>query len=331
MPESKDYVSSLSRSDLKTAKALNAGWPYANYSMTIFSTKEEKITEGSQLGGRMLFYPEEALKLAGAKVKTAELWTSHVVVDRELITGQNPASDDALINAFLQALSKKEHKTAEAGSQVIAVGDLRKIDSNLLSGDAALKPKLGEKGVYGLGMLNGLKGELLIWDSVLHYGSFENNQYRTAILDDATLAFGFYTQPIKNWTPMRIPEKVISFKDLEVYIGNVIQRNAYDESSLIPFRLDLEVNRLKWFVVNGMGNQTPTPRESFLRQRYLGGLDDIAIDAFGIYSKNHRGIYTNANSNLHIHFKTKSEDIFIGHLDDELTFKPGGILYLAAP
>lgn len=41
----------------------------------------------------MKFYPQTALQRAGALFSSnATPWTGHVVVDRELITGQNPAS-----------------------------------------------------------------------------------------------------------------------------------------------------------------------------------------------------------------------------------------------
>ena len=41
----------------------------------------------------MKFYPQTALQWAGARFSSNTTpWTGHVVVDRELITGQNPAS-----------------------------------------------------------------------------------------------------------------------------------------------------------------------------------------------------------------------------------------------
>lgn len=44
-------------------------------------------------GGKMKFYPQTALQQAGAKFSSDTTpWTGHVVEDRELITGQNPAS-----------------------------------------------------------------------------------------------------------------------------------------------------------------------------------------------------------------------------------------------
>jgi putative intracellular protease/amidase len=61
--------------------------------MTVFSTGEEQQLEGPNgLGGNVQFYPVNALAEAGAHVDTVANWHSNVVVDRELITGQQPMS-----------------------------------------------------------------------------------------------------------------------------------------------------------------------------------------------------------------------------------------------
>lgn len=85
-------------------------WIYEGYAMTSFSTKEEQQEEPGQdnaLGGFVQFYPAEALGFAGGDVSVAEKWHSHVVRDRELITGQNPMSDTELSRVLLQALNEQ--------------------------------------------------------------------------------------------------------------------------------------------------------------------------------------------------------------------------------
>ena len=80
-------------------------WPYAGYQMTVFSDAEEKPNEGKgKLGGFMLFYPEDALRAAGGRLSVGPPRESHVVHDRELITGQNPFSDAELAKMLLEAL-----------------------------------------------------------------------------------------------------------------------------------------------------------------------------------------------------------------------------------
>jgi putative intracellular protease/amidase len=92
-----------------TPSKKHCNWPYAGYQMTVFSTAEEKPNElggpSSALGGCVPFYPESALKAAGGDVSVVAPGKSHIVIDRELFTGQNPASDKELSAAFIKALS----------------------------------------------------------------------------------------------------------------------------------------------------------------------------------------------------------------------------------
>jgi putative intracellular protease/amidase len=86
------FVTSMIANDGK-ANSLAAGWPYAGYRMTVFSTGEEQQLEGPNgLGGNVQFYPVNALAESGAHVDTVANWHSNVVVDHELITGQQPMS-----------------------------------------------------------------------------------------------------------------------------------------------------------------------------------------------------------------------------------------------
>lgn len=89
----------------------NAGkatdWIYAGYNMTIFSNSEEAVFESSLNGAKLRYYPGKAMATAGADMQFAADWQPNVVVDRELITGQNPFSDNALVKALLEKLDSK--------------------------------------------------------------------------------------------------------------------------------------------------------------------------------------------------------------------------------
>jgi putative intracellular protease/amidase len=92
LPDPDAFVASMIAGDGK-ANGLAKGWPYAGYRVTVFSTGEEQQLEGSNgLGGYVQFYPVNALAEAGACVEGVANWHSHVVVDHELITGQQPMS-----------------------------------------------------------------------------------------------------------------------------------------------------------------------------------------------------------------------------------------------
>jgi putative intracellular protease/amidase len=99
----------LVQGDDAGAADLARDWIYAGYRMTVFSANEEKIAEEHLLKGELHFDMEKALRSAGGDVSVTDTnFASNVVVDRELITGQNPASDRALADALIEALDRAE-------------------------------------------------------------------------------------------------------------------------------------------------------------------------------------------------------------------------------
>lgn len=81
------------------------GWLYADYRMTVISNQEEEQAKPMLGGGEMKFYPQTALEAAGAQYRgNSSPWAANMVIDRELITGQNPASALRVGQALLERL-----------------------------------------------------------------------------------------------------------------------------------------------------------------------------------------------------------------------------------
>jgi putative intracellular protease/amidase len=79
-------------------------WLFEGYRLTCFTDEEEDQTVAGRLG--MPWYLDTALKNAGAVFDDApSAWVSHVVVDRNLVTGQNPGSSEAVADAVLKSLA----------------------------------------------------------------------------------------------------------------------------------------------------------------------------------------------------------------------------------
>ena len=106
LPQSEEFDKALVDGKTASLSALAHGWPYADYKIAVFSKAEEQQIEQPQLGGRAPYYNDEALKAAGAKIQNAESWKPNVVVDREVITGQQPFSDTAFADALIAQLEK---------------------------------------------------------------------------------------------------------------------------------------------------------------------------------------------------------------------------------
>lgn len=103
LPDPAAYRQALVSHDAKGAMAAAKGWIYSGYEMTVLSDAEEWPGEVAK-GTEMPFHVEQALQIAGGKMRVDGMYGSHVVHDRELITGQNPASDLALAKELDKAL-----------------------------------------------------------------------------------------------------------------------------------------------------------------------------------------------------------------------------------
>ncbi|RBH54969.1 MULTISPECIES: type 1 glutamine amidotransferase domain-containing protein [Pseudomonas] len=90
------------------AAFLSAGdakaWPFKGRTLTAFSNSEETQVG---LAANAPWLLEDRLVAGGAKFEEGASWAPHVVVDGNLVTGQNPASAEATAEAFLKAIVER--------------------------------------------------------------------------------------------------------------------------------------------------------------------------------------------------------------------------------
>jgi putative intracellular protease/amidase len=105
LDDARSFEQALIADETAKASATAKDWQYKGYRMTIFSNSEEKAVEANVFGAQLLYSVADALALAGGNVENGEIdYDPFVVVDRELITGQNPRSDHKVAAHFVEAL-----------------------------------------------------------------------------------------------------------------------------------------------------------------------------------------------------------------------------------
>ena len=80
----------------------NDASPFAGYRVTAFTNDEE---DGVGLRAKARWTAEDELVKLGVDFKRGEMWKPYTLVDRNLYTGQNPASAGPLAREFMKALS----------------------------------------------------------------------------------------------------------------------------------------------------------------------------------------------------------------------------------
>ncbi|MFF9817283.1 type 1 glutamine amidotransferase domain-containing protein [Streptomyces sp. NPDC014006] len=86
---------------LLAARSSDGGNAFAGYRVAAFTNAEE-IQGG--LADQVKWLLQDRLTEAGVRVEAAEPWAPHVVTDRTLVTGQNPASSAPLAAELLKRL-----------------------------------------------------------------------------------------------------------------------------------------------------------------------------------------------------------------------------------
>jgi putative intracellular protease/amidase len=105
LDNAREFRAALIDGDKLKARELAKGWQYAGYQMTVFSRSEEAFAEENVFHKKLIFNMPDALEAAGGHVvNTEQNFTSFVVVDRELVTAQNPMSYHELAAKFIEML-----------------------------------------------------------------------------------------------------------------------------------------------------------------------------------------------------------------------------------
>ena len=211
---------------------------------------------------------------------------------------------------ILSCFSPKEG-TTEQHAAVNIIGAMRNV---MLKGDLqdrlSLDTIANKTGLYGLGPLSHLQGELLINDGknyisrVITNGSLEVKKSY-----DASAPFFVYSN-VDKWEEIALPDTIATIQDVEKYIG----KRTSKISSPFEFKLKGTVAHAKIHVLNlPEGAKVSSPAEAHENQVDYD-IKNQKAEIIGFYSTEHKGVFTHHDSNAHMHLIT-ADELKMGHLD----------------
>lgn len=168
-----------------------------------------------------------------------------------------------------------------------------------------------KKGLYGLGPLSYLSGELLI-----------NNgkSYMSKVISDSTMivektfkvsAPFFVYGNVTEWNQIELPADIRTIKDLEKFIDKKTTKSIRP----FTFKLTGKVSSAIIHIQNlPKGTKVSSPDEAHEGQTNYN-IKNEDVEIVGFFSTEHKGIFTHHDSFLHMHLITKDESK-MGHLDE---------------
>jgi len=206
-------------------------------------------------------------------------------------------------------------------------GAQRDVLSGDINGHVDLEPLEGLSDLYGLGPLEGVRGEITILDS---------RPYVTRVQQDGSLmvensfrnraCFLVYSQ-VQRWQKVALPEEIVDEKSLEHELPVLAAQYGLDPTLPFPFLLRGRPDRAVFHVLNKTDGLLHSP-ELHEKAKEKFTLEDAGVEIIGFHSHDHRGIFTPSHSAIHIHLKSE-DGLVAGHVDT-LSFPQGIELYLPA-
>jgi len=197
--------------------------------------------------------------------------------------------------------------------------------SGKASSVVSLEDLAGRTGLYAMGPIDGLDGEITIFDSKPYITQVRGNDYTL----DTTLKHGAFflvwTEQTK-WQDIQVPAAVKGYVDLQKFVKAQAQAAGIDVTKPFPFLLAGTPIEIKWHINVDRTEGKPITKESFYKSKQPFMTRNEPVDIIGFYSESHAGVFLTATTPvikedsgmknaIHIHLVSRTSKA-AGHIDD---------------
>lgn len=233
-----------------------------------------------------------------------------------------------LLLSTLLLWSCQPQPTEDAGFELGWQGALRSImQEGDLSGKVTVEDLLAKPHVYALGAMEGLKGELLIWDNNLIIAQVQDSSLQLSQDRSGKAALAVYASVPRWGKVMPVPYNVRTYQELENFIRVAARNEKVDTEQPFPFLIEATVNKLDYHIIDWPEGDTVHSHEKHLQAGMRGMLSATPVKILGFYSAHHHGVFTHHSTNMHLHFMAVEAPI-AGHVDSLIIEKGMGGLFL---
>jgi len=212
-----------------------------------------------------------------------------------------------------------------------------------VSGKAAsvvsLEDLEGRKGLYAMGPIDGLDGEITIFDSKPYITRVRGSDYVADNTWKHGAFFLVWTEQIQ-WKDVPVPGTVKGYVDLQSFVKAQAAAAGIDVTKPFPFLLSGTPVEIKWHINIDRTEGKPITKESFAKSKQPFTTKNEPVDILGFYSEHHAGVFltkytpvikeeSEMENAIHIHHVSRTSKAS-GHIDD-LTLGEGMVLRLPQP
>jgi acetolactate decarboxylase len=200
----------------------------------------------------------------------------------------------------------------------------------------SLESLADRKGLYAMGPIDGLDGEITIFESKAYITKVRGSDY---VLDNTFKhgAFFLVWTEQAQWKDVPVPSTVKGYLDLQRFVETRASAIGIDVTKPFPFLLVGKPTEIKWHINVDRTGGKPITKELFLKSKEHFITKNEPVDIIGFYSEHHAGVFltqyapaikegSGMENAIHIHLVSRVSKA-AGHIDD-LTLGEGMMLRL---
>ena len=189
-----------------------------------------------------------------------------------------------------------------AGPGVRWIGAQRNVLAGDLMGHVALEALSSGTHLYGLGPLEGVRGEVSIFDSAPSIARMHLGTVTTESSWKVRACFLVWAE-VLAWSGRALDPAPSRLDDVEPQIADLAQEIGHDPERPLPFLIEGTAVEAILHVLDkrdGLPHNAERHEQAKARTR----LEREPVVLIGFYSRGHRGVFTPKESNLHVHVRT---------------------------
>lgn len=187
-----------------------------------------------------------------------------------------------------------------------------------LKGNILLDTITNKKHLYGMGPLEGLKGEIMIIDGNCFVSKYKTDTSAMISLDYKVKAPFFGYANIEKWDTINLPQNIETIKDLDAYLEQI--KNRKQEPFF--FTIETEIENASIHIMNLPENvKVTSPQIAHEKGQKDYSIQNRKVILVGFFSTQHQTIFTHHDTYTHIHLMT-ADYTLMGHVD-EMKLKKG--------
>ena len=195
-----------------------------------------------------------------------------------------------------------------------------------LSARIALDSLAGVDHLYALGPVDGLRGEVTIYDGMPSITTLSDDAPEVSTAMDVQAIFLVYGAA-SEWTEVSVSESITGLEELEAFVRSEAKAAGLDLETPFPFRIEGAVDTAAYHVIWRTDDRAMHNHAAHQEAKRMFELSDEPVRMVGFWlNAEGEGVYTHPGMRTHVHVMN-ADNTASGHLDD-LTLPAGATLYL---